>query len=464
MKRTMFSIVKHLCGDSRGTVAILSAVSMVGLIGVTGLSVDVGMLLNRQAQLQASTDAAALAGALNVNQGSGGTAVSVATTYSAVQGNYNASPNFSVTMSTGYPVLKCLTSTGVTCVGADSANAIEVRQQATVPTYFAKIFGIGSWNISATSLASAAGGSNLPTDAVIILDSTQSMNDKVTCTGVGSTTAEKCALAGVRALLQAFSPCSATLSSCGKVTSGNVANPTDRVSLYTFPGVTSSTVADDYNCSGKSPTIASYKNSPTYQIVPFSSDYKSSDTATSLSTSSNIVNAAAGGTSSKCGITAVGGVGTYYADAITAAQSYLAGDGFTTTQVNKVMIILTDGAANASSSDMPSGKASNQCQQGITAAQAATAAGTTVYTVSYGSSTATGSSSTCTTDSSGVSACSTMQQMASAPKDFFSDTTAGEGGGSCTSSANPSFTGLLSIFKAITTSVGRVRLLPLNTT
>ena len=462
MKRVTFPLIAHLCRDSRGTVAIISAMSMVGLVGVTGLSVDVGMLLNRQAELQASTDAAALAGAMNINQGSGGTAASTATSYGATSGNLNANPNFTVAMASGYPVLKCLTSTGITCVGPDFANAIEVKQTATVPTYFARIFGFDSWNISATSLASAAGGGNLPTDAVIILDSTASMNNTVTCTGVGTTTSEKCALAGIRALLQEFSPCAATKSTCGTVTARNVTNPTDRVGLYTFPGVTAASAADDYNCSRRSPSVVAYNASPTYEIVPFSSDYKSSDTSSSLNTSSDIVIAAGGGTCG--GMTAVGGVGTYYADAITAAQAYLAADGNTTSQVNKAIIILSDGGANARSSDMPAGKENNQCQEAITAAATATAAGTTVYSISYGSSTATGSSSTCTTDSSGISACSTMQQMASDAKDFYSDTTPAEGGGACTSSANSSFTSLLPIFQSITTSLGKVRLLPINTT
>ena len=463
MKRDMVSFFRRLRGDQRGAVAIVVAASMVGLIGVTGLAVDVGIAFDRQAQLQASTDAAALAGAQSINVGSGGTAISTATSYSAVTGNKNANPNFSVTMGSGYPVLKCLTTTGVTRNGPDSANAIEVKQQATVPTFFARIFGIDSWNFSATSLASAAGGSNLPVDAVIILDLTASMNSSVTCDGVGTTTSELCAQAGIRTLLGAFSPCSATLSSCGSVTNGNVANPVDRVSLYTFPGVTSASAADDYNCSGRSPTIASYANSPDYQIVPFSSDFRTSDTATTLSTSSDLVKAAGG--SSGCGIKAVGGVGTFYAGIITAAQTYLADDGFATAQVQKVMIILSDGGANAKSSNVPAGDANNQCKQAITAAQAATAAGTTVYAISYGSSIATGSSSTCTTDSSGISACETMQQMASAPADFFADTSTAEGGGEgCTSTANPSFTSLLSIFQAIQQSLARVRLLPLNTT
>ena len=61
----------------------------------------------------------------------------------------------------------------------------------------------------------------------------------------------------------------------------------------------------------------------------------------------------------------------------------------------------------------------NQCQQAISAAQAAATAGTWVYSVAYGSSTGTGGSSTCTSDTSGtlanLSSCTAMQDIANSP-------------------------------------------------
>jgi hypothetical protein len=59
--------------------------------------------------------------------------------------------------------------------------------------------------------------------------------------------------------------------------------------------------------------------------------------------------------------------------------------------------------ASASSSNMPAGKYNNQCHEAITAAQAATAAGTWVYTIAYSAAT----SGSCSTDSPTISACST---------------------------------------------------------
>ncbi len=129
-----------------------------------------------------------------------------------------------------------------------------------------------------------------------------------------------------------------------------------------------------------------------------------------LNTGSNLVKAARGGASGCTqGIAAVGGVGTFYADVITASSTISATNG--RTNVQKMIIFLGDGDASASSTYMTSAKKNNQCHQAITAAQAATAAKTAVYTIAYGASTS--SSSSCSTDLPSISACATLQQMAS---------------------------------------------------
>ena len=56
-------------------------------------------------------------------------------------------------------------------------NGIQVTQQATVPTFFARALGIRSATISATSKAGAGGGSQAAQyNVMIILDTTASMN------------------------------------------------------------------------------------------------------------------------------------------------------------------------------------------------------------------------------------------------------------------------------------------------
>ena len=106
---------------------------MLVIIGFSGIVVDLGCLVYAQRTLQISTDMAALAGAQDVNVGSGRTAIATATAYSAVTGQKNAHSNLSATMASGYPRLNLPTSTGISCSGPASANPIVMREQATVP-------------------------------------------------------------------------------------------------------------------------------------------------------------------------------------------------------------------------------------------------------------------------------------------------------------------------------------------
>jgi Flp pilus assembly protein TadG len=456
MNRPIGPICRKVEQDQSGAVGVLVGIFLLVLIGFGGIVVDLGYLFYAHRALQTATDMAALAGAQDINVGSGGTATATATAYSAVAGQKNANSNITAAMASGYPLLRCLTSTGISCSGPDSANAIVVQEQADVPLFFARVLGFNSWQITATATAGARGGQVLPLDVMVILDTTASMNNADTSCSISGATRLDCALAGVRTLLSGLWPCAQNLSNCGAVTSGNVANPVDEVGLMVFPGVTNaSQLAYEYDCSSSAPAIATYAASPVYQIVPLSSEYRSSDTA-ALNTGSNLVKAARGGASGCAqGLAAVGGMGTYYADAITAAQTTLTTSGRADTQ--KVIILLSDGDANANSSKMPAGKTTNQCHEAITAAQAATAAGTWVYSVAYGAST----SGSCSTDSPAISACSTMQQIASDSSKFFSDTTGGTS--SCTSAAH-SISDLNQIFQYIGIDASRPRLLPDNTT
>jgi Flp pilus assembly protein TadG len=457
MNRRITSFLGHVWGNQNGAVAILAGVMIFALLAFSAIVVDLGYLFYAQRSLQASADAAALAGAQNINLGTGGTAISTAISYSAVSGGKNVNANLTVTMASGYPVLKCFTTTDVPCTGPDSANGIVVVEQATVPLYFARILGINSWQISATSTAGGRGGSTQALDVMIILDTTQSMGNSDSSCAAG--TRILCALTGIQELLSGLWPCAENLANCGTVTSGNVLNPVDEVGIMVFPGLTNASQAQyDYACSGSTkPAIASYAASPVYQVIPLSSDFRTSDAATTpLNTSSDLVIAAGAGCSQ--GIQAVGGFGTYYADAITAAQAALVSQGRPNAQ--NVIILLSDGGANAQSSNMPSGKATNQCHEAITAAATAAAAGTWVYSVAYGSSTST-SPSTCTTDTPAISSCSTMQQIASDATKFFADPSGGTP--ACTSPDNPSITDLNTVFQQIGIDATTARLLPNNT-
>ncbi len=528
------SIVRRLREGQRGQTFVLYAVAMVGIIGAAALVVDVGRAYYGYQQLLAQTRAAALAGG-SVISNDGETVAEVestATNYSGVTGDTNAPDsdlltNVKVTVT---PV--CLTSAAATAEGVPACktyslgdNAIRVTETASVPTTFANVLGFPSWSISATALASAKGGFNGPYNVAIVVDTTSSMNNPDTggnCSGSEIT----CALQGIRVLLNSLSPCPGGLTSCGATeassftvpapasgteTGTNVENnPIDEVALFTFPGLAASgpsigNVQDDIRCPTKNPPITSYNeyfdesnctgsgtpvpcctgskegktcasvtNPPVYEIVPFSSDYRTSDTATSLNTSSALVIAAGGGCSS--GLGAPGGEATFYAGAIDTAQSALATEAAARPNTKNVMIILTDGEANATTSEgmeaptpAPSKvySATGQCAQAVARAQAAAAAGTTVYAVGYGSE-----STGCTTDTGTYSSpVCTIQGMANSPttpgsyvqsnQNFFLDASSTKA--ACAADAR-SVTSLDQIFQAISNDLTVSRLIPNSTT
>jgi hypothetical protein len=161
-----------------------------------------------------------------------------------------------------------------------------------------------------------------------------------------------------------------------------------------------------------------------------------------------------GGSGCSAGVTAYGGVGTYYADAVWAAQNYLAANARPAAQ--KVIILLSDGDANNASS-APGGQ--NACHRGITIANQARTAGDTVITIADGAPT--DANTSCPTDTATrISACTTLQQMASSASMFYSDNVGGTS--SCTSAAH-SATDLSAIFQEIVLSLTGARLLPDNT-
>ena len=459
-------LVHRLRAGRRGQAVLMVTIGLVAFLGMAGLVVDIGHAYYAYQVLVGATQAAALAGASALSNDTASEAIATATSYSAVSGNLNALSNLTnVTMVTGYPQVKCLTSISVPCSASPAnANAIAVAEHASVSTTFLKVVGIKSLPIAALATAAGRGGYNGPYNIAVVLDTTHSMNDTDSDSQCNSSRLS-CALSGIRILFNSLSPCNAGLTSCGTastetLTSGaNVSNPVDEVSLLAFPGLSSASQAsDDYTCPTTNPTTASYNNSPAYQIIPFSSDYRSSDTASSLNTSSDLVTAVGGG--SCAGIAAPGGQGTFYAGVIDAAQAQLVANSRPNTK--NVMIVLSDGDANATPSQM-AGKATSyattqECHQAVTEAQKATAAGTTIYSVAYGAE-----SSGCSTDTNPtITPCQTMQQIASSAQNFFSDYTASGGDSSCVSASRPT-TNLNEIFTEIAEDLTVARLIPNNT-
>ena len=135
---------------------------------------------------------------------------------------------------------------------------------------------------------------------------------------------------------------------------------------------------------------------------------------------SNLVKAVAWNSGNSCassayGVESPGGVGTYFADVITKAQASLVANA--RTDVQRAIIILSDGDSNYASVNDP-------CAKAVTAAAAAKAAGTWIYSIAYGASTSI--SDSCTLDSPKTSAYKTMQGIASDSSKFFDQPSAGD--------------------------------------
>jgi hypothetical protein len=479
--------------DEQGQVLPVVALMLVVFLGIAALALDVGRALCSYRALQAATDAAALAGAQALGAGSPLAGVTgAATLYSAVAGNKNAHANLpGVTMVSGYPLVKCLATMvaqGAACVGTVPDNAVQVRQQQVMRMYFAGLFGHPTITITTTATASTRGASPTPYNVALIVDTTPSMSEQDANCG---TTQILCALGGVRVLLQALDPCAASLAAC-QITSGVSANSVDRVSLFTFPQVTTASAGMDYDCGSSAPTATAYTFPPatgtsystagttTYQISTFHSDYRASDTAVSLNVSSSLTEAA--GAKSGCSgmgpPSNAGSFDTYYAATIYAAQAALVAEQAANPGSQNVMIILSDGDATATQTMMsqynaktnPTGATASgtypswvgECGQGVVAAQAATAAGTRVYTVAYGSEPA-----GCTSDKNAgaypnITPCDAMADMASAPQYFFSDYQQTGSKSTCSSTAQ-AVTALSDIFTAIAGNLTVARLIPDNT-
>jgi hypothetical protein len=406
------SNVPNWLGGECGQVLPLVAVAFVVLLGMAGLAIDVGHVFYCDRALQGDADAAALAGAGSMRTATTSAAVIAASTsFSAVSGSVNAQaalPN--VTMASGFPVLKCLTTLqnqGIACVGAVPYNALQVQVQVVVPMYFAALFGLNTMTVTASATAASRGGAATPYNVALVVDTTLSMLFPDADCG---STEIACAMNGVQVLLKTLTPCAASLAKC-TITNGVAASSVDRVALFTFPDVSTSTAARDVTCttpvpaptpqnlywsmvdggatinyvmpmsptgstpvtpwsslpaamaysfpavgaSSYVPTQSDFATYPmtlgtaTYQITQFLSDYRTSNAATTLNPNSTLVKAAGGviGCGSMTSPNYDGSYGTYYAGAIYAAQSALVAVKAANPGTENVLIILSDGNATA---------------------------------------------------------------------------------------------------------------------
>ena len=368
-----------------GQVLVFVAIALAAVIGLSAFVVDVGYAYFAQRSLQASADAAALAGAQQLPDPA--SAVATAKQFGTQSGAKNATTKISSVdevVST-----RCLASVP----GCAPVNAVSVDETGHVNTFFVRFFGINRLNIHVRSTACSPCGVK-PLDIMLVLDRTGSMCQTSSGANDPSCFDLNNAKAGIRTFLNFFDP------------------SIDWIGLAVLPPAQGLA----QKCS--TPSSANYNStSSPYVLAPLSHDYKNKDG--SLNTSSNLVSTV------NC---VQGGGTTAYANAIDAAQAELNKDG--RAGVPDVIVLLSDGAANTGPSFYAPTSAyrAQPCHAGENSANSAKGTGTVVYTIGYALGDDTGG---CKADSGSVekpaiTVYQAMAGMASSAGDFYNQPTPGQ--------------------------------------
>jgi hypothetical protein len=297
--------VRRLQREDGQVLPLLVLGLLVVLLGVAAIVVDVGRAYLVKRQLQKTADAAALVAADALPDAA--TARSTAAAYGPAGKNpvRGATAAQTATAWCLKSITYCYGTAPKTAVTSGSANGVVVTETASVQTTFAKLFGVGSINVSAKATACGMCGAQ-PLDIALVLDRTGSM--------AGNMTNLK---NGVKTFLQSLDPQLAW------------------VSLLVVPPATdasnSCSAPDQYAYAGQYPLY----QSSNYLIVPLSHDYKTA--AGALNTSSKLV--------STINCLPNGGA-TSYKEALIAAQEQLVDHGSGRQNVQRVIVFESDGAAN----------------------------------------------------------------------------------------------------------------------
>ena len=187
MSKRAFSFVRRGFNDRRGQVLPWLALGMTAMLGMAGMSVDIGHAYVVRAQLQNDANAAALAaaGQVYVNQSQSVNSTTEADLYSGSSGGENANSHLGVVTTTVTPAcVNMLMPSGTSCTSNSPANAIQVKQTTSVPTWLLGVLGFSSIPVGATATASM-GGIAQPWNIAIIEDATGSMaNADTNCGGI----------------------------------------------------------------------------------------------------------------------------------------------------------------------------------------------------------------------------------------------------------------------------------------
>jgi Flp pilus assembly protein TadG len=375
-------------GES-GQATVLLGLALIPLIALVGLVIDIGYGYYVQRSLQASADAAALAGAQNLPDPSSSAAL--AREYGATPGARNHKTNVGDVTET--IATKCLSSV----LGCAPVNAVVVDESTEVSTIFLRVIGIDSFRVKVRSTACSPCGAK-PLDVMLVLDRTGSMcmtssgGSNPACTDLVN------AQDGMRSFLSYMDP--------------NL----HHVGLAVFPPATSMSS----RCS--TPATSNYNStSAPYVVVPLSRDYAANGRLNGSSALVSTINCtrAAGETA--------------YANALEKAQAEL--DLHGRSDADDVIVFFSDGAANLGPTYYPASSPYRMrpCGQGVASAATIKAKGTKIYSIGYDLDALGGGANRCSSggffgpdEQPRITAYQALQQIASGPDAFYNQPSAGD--------------------------------------
>ena len=387
----------------RGQVLPLVMLALVGMLGMSAFVVDVGYAYYGKKKLQTTIDAAALAGAQDLPNASA--AVASATTYAnknkpaELNGTVNGQPQMVITATAG-----CTTTprADVPCIaGVQNENSLKVTGTLKTTTYFAQLFGVDHFNVSATA-AACSPCSAQPIDVVLVIDRTGSMCDWTLSNGdCGDLDNAK---DGVRSMLGLFS------------------TPQTQIGMLTIPplrrdpttGTFQSTCSRPYNDTGQDPTGVGSTIDDVYDGQTASATfpgtintqrlYLNDPLGFSYRVGKGPLNAASGlmlhtvdgGPNSGC---VQPGPWTSYTQALNEAKVEL--DARSRPGIPHYIVFMTDGEANTGAAwpGNPTGvdnQATQPCASAVRAANAIKATGVQIYTIGYDLKDSSGNYANCT--------------------------------------------------------------------
>jgi Flp pilus assembly protein TadG len=144
-------------GDERGSILVITALSMIVLLGAAGLALDVGQLYIARSRLSGIADASALAAARVVRLGQT-RAVAAVTSVAGANGLTNGVNGVAITVT----------------LGTDSKGHQTVAVGVTQP--LALLFG-GVIRLNSVTVQSGAVAASPPVDLVMVLDQSQSLTN-----------------------------------------------------------------------------------------------------------------------------------------------------------------------------------------------------------------------------------------------------------------------------------------------